>query len=72
MPAQWRPLSILNPMAGIIEAYQTCLLGGVFDCQSLSIASAAILVGSAFYFRSVEKGFADIFLIEDRAKQFIG
>src|SRR5215813_3874395 len=63
VPAQWRPLLILNPMASVIEAYRTCLLGGVFDWQSLGIAAAAtvaILVGSAFYFRSVEKGFADI------------
>ena len=63
VPQQWRTVVGLNPMAAIVEGYRTALLGGVFNWPSLAIASlatVAILVGSAFYFRSVEKGFADI------------
>ena len=60
----WRTLYGLNPMAGVIEGFRWALLGtgaapGPMIAAS-SIASLVILVSGAFYFRRVEKTFADV------------
>jgi len=63
VPAKWRWLVDLNPLAAVVEGFRACLLGTRFDWQALSIASGGILlllVAGAFYFRSMEKGFADV------------
>jgi lipopolysaccharide transport system permease protein len=60
----WRTLYGLNPMAGVVEGFRWALL----DSQSApgpiilvsTLASAAILVGGAYYFRRMEKTFADV------------
>jgi lipopolysaccharide transport system permease protein len=64
LPAPWRTLFGLNPMAGVVEGFRWALLGvktqpGPMIIAS-SIAALVILVSGAFYFRRVERTFADI------------
>jgi len=60
---QWRTVYALNPMVGVVEGFRWALLGsgpapGPVVVVS-ALASVALLVGGAFYFRRVEKTFAD-------------
>lgn len=60
----WRTVYGLNPMAGVVEGFRWALLGqnnppGLMIVVS-SIAALSLLVGGAFYFRQMEKSFADI------------
>lgn len=60
----WRTLYGLNPMVGVVEGFRWALLGtdtapGLIVGVS-SIAALVILVSGAFYFRRVEKSFADL------------
>ncbi len=64
IPARWRPLYAVNPMASVAEGFRWALLGGNQPAPGpmllLSLASvAAILAGGLFYFRRMEKTFAD-------------
>ena len=63
IPVQWRLVYSLNPMAGIISGFRSSLLGEPmhWDCflVSLSTSIVSLLLG-AFYFRRVERRFADI------------
>jgi lipopolysaccharide transport system permease protein len=60
----WRTLYGLNPMAGVIEGFRWALLGSGNAPGSMVFASAVIavilLLGGAFYFRRMERTFADI------------
>jgi homopolymeric O-antigen transport system permease protein len=60
----WRTLYGLNPMAGVVEGFRWALLGTVAAPGPLIWASAAaalvILVSGAFYFRRMERTFADV------------
>ena len=60
----WRTLYGLNPMVGVIEGFRWGLLGTNTAPGSVifvsSFVAISILVGGAFYFRRVEKTFADI------------
>lgn len=60
----WRTLYGLNPMAGVVEGFRWALLGtdtgpGPIIAVS-SLAALAIFVGGLFYFRRMEKTFADV------------
>jgi lipopolysaccharide transport system permease protein len=60
----WRTLYGLNPMVGVIEGFRWALLGtdtapGRMILVS-SLAALLILISGAFYFRRVEKTFADV------------
>ena len=60
----WRTLYGLNPMVGVVEGFRWALLGtnnapGPSIVAS-TLAALLILVGGAFYFRRMEKTFADI------------
>ncbi|MGA2713507.1 MAG: ABC transporter permease [Bryobacteraceae bacterium] len=60
----WRTIYGLNPMAGVVEGFRWALLGtktapGPMVLVS-SIVSLAVLIGGAFYFRRMEKTFADM------------
>jgi lipopolysaccharide transport system permease protein len=64
VPAPWRPLYALNPMAGVIEGFRWALLGtntapGPMIAVS-SVAAIIILVTGLIYFRRTEKTFADV------------
>ncbi len=60
----WRAVYALNPMVGVVEGFRWALLGvktspGPMIAVS-SVVALAILVGGAFYFRRMEKTFADV------------
>ena len=60
----WRTLYGINPMVGVVEGFRWALLGtdtapGPIIIVS-SLVALALLVGGAFYFRRLEKSFADV------------
>jgi lipopolysaccharide transport system permease protein len=60
----WRTIYGLNPMVGVVEGFRWALLGtnrapGPIIAVS-SLAALAILIAGAFYFRRMEKTFADV------------
>lgn len=64
VPAAWRPLYGLNPMAGVVEGFRWALLGGAQAPGSIVFVSAAVVVlgfgASLSYFLRVERTFADV------------
>ena len=60
----WRTIYGINPMVGVVEGFRWALLG----CQSgpgpiivvSTLAALGLLVSGAFYFRRMEKSFADL------------
>ncbi len=63
IPENWRWLILLNPMAGIIDAYRSAVLGKPFEWGSLGISmgiAVVIFLCGLIYFRKTEKYFADI------------
>lgn len=64
VPARWRPLLGLNPMAGVVDGFRWALLGRSGAPGPLlwvSIAAVVILLaGGLMYFRRMEATFADI------------
>jgi len=60
----WRTLYGINPMAGVVEGFRWALLGtktvpGPIVLVS-ALAAVGLLVSGAFYFRRMEKTFADV------------
>jgi len=64
LPQPWRTLYGLNPMVGVVEGFRWALLGTETAPGPIIIVSALVAVGlmvsGAFYFRRVEKTFADV------------
>jgi len=64
LPAGWkRTVMGLNPMSGVVEGFRWCLLGTPLSAGLMitnAITIAAVLVGGVYYFRRLERGFADI------------
>jgi lipopolysaccharide transport system permease protein len=63
VPEQWRWLLALNPMTGLIDGLRSSFLGLPFDWPPIITAFTASVVLFAlgiFYFKSVERRFADI------------
>jgi lipopolysaccharide transport system permease protein len=64
LPEPWRTLYGLNPMAGVVEGFRWALLrtetapGPIVAVSSA--VSLAILIGGAYYFRRMERTFADV------------
>lgn len=64
IPEKWRPLYALNPMVGVVTGFRWALLdigsapGPVIAVSAL--ISLVILITGLFYFRRMEKIFADI------------
>jgi lipopolysaccharide transport system permease protein len=60
----WRTIYGINPMVGVVEGFRWALLGTETAPGLIIIVSAlvalALLVGGAFYFRRMEKTFADV------------
>jgi len=64
VPETWRALYGLNPLAGVIEGFRWALLGtetapGPMTAVS-ALAALLLLLSGAFYFRRMEKTFADV------------
>jgi lipopolysaccharide transport system permease protein len=64
LPEPWRTLYSINPMVGVVEGFRWALLGAKTAPGPMlivsSLAALALLVGGAFYFRRLEKTFADV------------
>ena len=59
---KWKTLYSLNPMVGVIDGFRFCLLGDTMHWQSLInsiIISLFFLFLGIYYFRKMEKTFAD-------------
>lgn len=64
VPERWKLLYSLNPMVGVIEGFRWALLGSSqpdFRAMAISIAIIALsLTLGVFYFRKMERSFADL------------
>jgi lipopolysaccharide transport system permease protein len=63
VPSAWRWMLELNPLTGIIEGYRSAFFGRPFDWRMLLVSALITLVGlllAAYYFRRMERTFADI------------
>jgi lipopolysaccharide transport system permease protein len=64
VPERWRTVYGINPMVGIIDGFRWSLLGTervslpVIGVSALT--ALALLISGAFYFRRMEKNFADV------------
>lgn len=60
----WRTAYGLNPMVGVVEGFRWALLDAAVRPGSIVVASSlatlVLLVGGAFYFRRMERTFADV------------
>lgn len=60
----WRTLYSINPMVGVVEGFRWTLLGSTAPSGSAMAASALvtfiILASGAFFFRRIERTFADV------------
>lgn len=63
VPEQWRWVYSLNPMVGVVEGFRWALLGtsppGLMLVVS-TLATSFLLVGGLFFFRRMERTFADV------------
>jgi lipopolysaccharide transport system permease protein len=63
LPEPWRTLYGINPMSGVVEGFRWALLGTNTQPGPMVLVSAAVavilLASGAFYFRRMEKTFAD-------------
>ncbi len=61
---KWRALYALNPMAGVVEGFRWSLLNTGSRPGNMvfisAVAALSLLVSGAFYFRRMERTFADI------------
>jgi len=64
VPERWRWAYGLNPMAGVIDGFRWALLGRETSPGPMLFASVVmvvlIFIGGLFYFRRMEKSFADV------------
>jgi lipopolysaccharide transport system permease protein len=64
VPEPWRSLFGLNPMAGVVEGFRWALLGTAHPPGLILVVSVAailaLLVGGLYYFRRMERTFADV------------
>lgn len=64
VPDGWRAIYALNPMVGVVEGFRWALLGSTRSPGLTVLVSAAVvavvLVSGLFYFRRVERTFADV------------
>jgi lipopolysaccharide transport system permease protein len=63
VPMPWRTVYAVNPMVGVVDGFRWALLGTAPPGMTIVVSAAAavaIAIGGAFYFRRMERGFADI------------
>jgi lipopolysaccharide transport system permease protein len=62
VPAEWRWLLFLNPMAGFIEGFRASFLGLPLDWTAIALSlavSVMVFAAAVAYFERVERSFAD-------------
>jgi lipopolysaccharide transport system permease protein len=63
LPESWRTVYGINPMAGVVEGFRWALLGGPTPGPIVwvsAVVAAGILVSGGFFFRRMERTFADM------------
>ena len=65
IPERWRLVYALNPLTGVVEGFRWALLGTQQTTSGAMIAVSAassvfILISGMFYFRRMERTFADM------------
>lgn len=64
VPAQWQALYGINPMAGVVEGFRWSLLDSANSPGPTlfvsALATVALLLGGLYFFRRMEKSFADV------------
>jgi lipopolysaccharide transport system permease protein len=63
LPERYRPLAIANPMTGIVESFRACLFNTPIPTTALLVsvlATVVVLVTGLFFFRRMERLFADV------------
>ena len=64
VPEQWQTLYALNPMVGVVEGFRWALLGTTTTPGPMvavsTVVSLLMLVSGMFYFRRMERTFADM------------
>jgi lipopolysaccharide transport system permease protein len=65
VPTQWRLLYSLNPMVAVIDGFRWAIIGGESELfwPGFLVSTAvvfALLISSVWYFRRVERTFADV------------
>jgi homopolymeric O-antigen transport system permease protein len=63
VPERWQAIYGLNPMVGVVDGFRWALLGKTPPGPMLMVsvtATALLLAGGLFYFRRMERTFADI------------
>jgi len=63
VPRKYQWALAINPMAGIIDAYRSAILGKPWNLTTLGVSTLAALAlfgFGLFYFRTTERRFADI------------
>ena len=64
LSGSWRSIYALNPMVGVVEGFRWALLGARTQPVAIvavsSVSAVIILISGAFYFRRMERTFADV------------
>ncbi len=64
VPERWRGLYGLNPMVGVVDGFRWALLGAPrppgISVAASALAAIVLLITGAYYFRRVERTFADV------------
>jgi lipopolysaccharide transport system permease protein len=63
LPGRYRIVARLNPMTGVVDAFRDSLTGQPIGWGPLAYSTAVgvvVLVSGAFYFRRMERQFADV------------
>lgn len=63
IPENYQFIYSLNPMVGVIDGFRWCILGSELNVNSILlsiITSVILMICGLYYFRKMEKGFADI------------
>lgn len=63
IPERYRWIATANPMTGVVETFRAAMLGGPIPWSGLGYSAAVmlvVLIGGAYYFRRMERLFADV------------
>ena len=64
LTGRWREVYALNPMVGVVEGFRWALLGTRTEALGViavsSVTAVVILISGAYYFRRMERTFADV------------